>query len=45
MQDLEPPFQFDLSALLQKARRTFQKRVEGVSISLPLGEHLKSGHT
>ncbi len=35
MQDLEPPFQFDLSALLQKARRTFQKRVEGVSISLP----------
>lgn len=33
--DLEPPFQFDLSALLQKARRTFQKRVEGVSISLP----------
>jgi hypothetical protein len=35
MRDLEPPFQFDLSALLQKARRTFQKRVEGVSISLP----------
>lgn len=35
MQDLEPPFQFDLSVLLQKARRTFQKRVEGVSISLP----------
>jgi hypothetical protein len=35
MQDLEPPFQFDLSTLLQKARRTFQKRVDGVSISLP----------
>lgn len=35
MRDLEPPFQFDLAALLQKARRTFQKRVEGVSISLP----------
>ena len=35
MRDLEPPFQFDLSALIQQARRTFQKRVEGVSISLP----------
>jgi hypothetical protein len=35
MRNLAPPFQFDLSALLQKARRTFQKRVEGVSISLP----------
>ncbi len=35
MRDLKPPFQFDLSALIQKARRTFQKRVEGVSVSLP----------
>jgi len=35
VRNLEPPFQFDLSTLLQKARRIFQKRVEGVSISLP----------
>jgi len=35
MRDLEPPFQFDLSALIQQARRTFTKRIEGVSISLP----------
>jgi len=33
--DLEPPFQFDLSMLVQKARRTFTKHIEGVSISLP----------
>jgi hypothetical protein len=35
VRDLKPPFQFDLSALIQKARRTFSKRVEGVSVSLP----------
>jgi hypothetical protein len=35
VRDREPPFQFDLSTLLHKARRTFQKRVEGISISLP----------
>jgi hypothetical protein len=35
VRDLKPPFQFDLAALIQRARRTFQKRVEGVSISLP----------
>jgi hypothetical protein len=33
--DLAPPFQFDLAALIQKARRIFSKRVEGVSVSLP----------
>ena len=35
MRNLEPPFQFDLSALLQKARRTFQKRVEGSRSACP----------
>ena len=35
MRDLKPPFQFDFSALLQQAQRTFQKRVDGISISLP----------
>lgn len=35
VRDLKPPFQFDLSTLIQQARRTFQKRVKGVSVSLP----------
>lgn len=35
MRDLEPPFQFDLSNLVGRARRTFGKRIEGVSINLP----------
>jgi len=35
MRDLSPPFQFDVSELVAKARRHFKKRVDGVTINLP----------
>jgi len=35
MRDLPPPFKFDVSGLVQKARRYTKKRVDGVTINLP----------
>jgi hypothetical protein len=35
MRDLLPPFQFDVSGLVGKARRHLKKRVDGVTINLP----------
>ena len=35
MKDLPPPFQFDVSELVGKARRHVKKRVDGVTINLP----------
>jgi len=35
MKDLQPPFQFNVSELLDKARRHVKKRVDGVTINLP----------
>lgn len=35
MRDLQPPFQFNVSELLGKARRLIKKRVDGVTINLP----------
>jgi len=35
MRDLQPPFQFDVSALVAKARRQVTKRLDGVTINLP----------
>lgn len=35
MRDLTPPFKFDFSSLVQKARRHTKKRVDGVTINLP----------
>lgn len=35
MRDLLPPFKFDVSGLVQKARRHVKKRVDGVTINLP----------
>lgn len=35
MRDLTPPFKFDVSALVRKARRETKKRVDGVTIKLP----------
>jgi len=35
MRDLAPPFQFDISTLIRKARRYVAKQVDGVTINLP----------
>jgi hypothetical protein len=35
MRDLPPPFKFDMSDLVRKARRHTKKRVDGVTINLP----------
>jgi len=35
MRDIPPPFKFDVSALVRKARRHMNKRVDGVTINLP----------
>jgi hypothetical protein len=35
MRDLTPPFQFDVSKIVGKARRHLKKRVDGVTINLP----------
>lgn len=35
MSDLPPPFKFNVSDLVQKARRYTKKRVDGVTINLP----------
>lgn len=35
MRDLPPPFKFDVSDLVRRARRHTQKRVDGVTINLP----------
>jgi hypothetical protein len=35
MRDLPPPFKFDVSNLVRKARRHTKKRVDGVTINLP----------
>lgn len=35
MRDLQPPFKFDVSGLVQTARRHAKKRVDGITINLP----------
>lgn len=35
MRNLPPPFKFDLSGLVQKARRHARKRLDGITINLP----------
>ncbi len=35
MRDLRPPLRFDVSDLVQKARRHAKKRIDGVTINLP----------
>ena len=35
MRNLPPPFQFEVTSLIEKARRQLRKRVEGVTINLP----------
>jgi len=35
MRDLSPPFKFDVSKFLAKARRHLKKRVDGVTINMP----------
>ena len=35
MRDLQPPFQFNVSELIGKARRHIKKRVDGIAINLP----------
>lgn len=35
MKELPPPFKFDMSMLLRKARRLMKKRIDGVTISVP----------
>lgn len=35
MKELQPPFQFNISELVGKARRHIEKRVDGITVNLP----------
>jgi len=35
MKELKPPFQFNISELIGKARRQIEKRVDGITVNLP----------